>query len=203
MKGLTTDIPRNRLLFMFGLSLVSVVVAACASSQLVSKDLEAEISRDITFAAVKADPAQFTGKDIVLGGKVLSAKLLKGQTQIELLQLPLDKYDRPIPELIQSKGRFLAFQTEALDPATVPAGTLVSLVGKVTGSKTLPVDEEQYTYPTINVVTLKIWEPRSPMYAYDPWYPYYGYGAPWGPRRYWYPSGLFYPWGPYWGPGWY
>ncbi len=137
MSGLTVDITRNRLLSLFGLSLVSVVLAACASSQLVSKDLEAEISREITFAAVKADPAKFSGKDIVLGGKVLNAKLLKGQTQIELLELPLDKYDRPIPELTQSKGRFLAFQTDALDPAAVPAGTLVSLVGQVTGSKTL------------------------------------------------------------------
>src|SRR4029453_4120272 len=198
MSDLTVDVPRNRLRSLFGLSLVSVVLAACASSQLVSKDMEAEISRDITFASVKADPAKFSGKDIVLGGKVLNAKLLKGQTQIELLELPLDKYDRPIAELTQSKGRFLAFQTESLDPATVPPGTLVSLVGQVTGSKTLPVDEESYTYPTIKVVTMKIW-PNEPIYAYDPWYPYYGYG-PWGPRRYWYPSGLYYPWGPFGGP---
>lgn len=194
MKDLACHAARNRFWSLLGLSLVPTMLAACASSQLVSQELETQISRDVTFSSVRADPHTFTGKEIVLGGKVLSAKLLPGQTQIELLELPLDEYDRPLPDLTQSKGRFLAFHAKDIDPATLPAGTLVSLVGEVMGSKTLPLDEASYKYVTIKVVTMKTWQENVLMYVYDPWYSRWG---PWSARRYGYPFAGFHP---YWVP---
>ena len=145
--------------------------------------MEGRISREVSFQSLQADPDTFRGQWVVLGGKVLSAKRLRHETQIEILQLPLDKADRPNPMLTESRGRFLAIQQEFLDPAIVPPGTFVSLVGEVIEGKTLPLDETSYTYPVAQIKTMKVWP--DPM-RYDRPGPY-----PYGP----YPYGLY----PYWG----
>ena len=171
-----------------------LLLAGCSASQLVPSDMEGRISRDVSFQSLQTDPATFRGRWVALGGKVLNAKRLKHETQIEILELPLDKADRPIPMLTQSSGRFLAVQQEFLDPAIVPPGTFVSLVGEVIGGETLPLDEITYTYPVVQNKTLKIWqdpgridylEPRP--YPYWAWpYPFWPYPYPY-PYRYWWP----------------
>jgi outer membrane lipoprotein len=134
-----------------------LLLTGCAGSQLVSSDIEGRISREVSFQSLQADPDTFRGRWVVLGGKVLSPKRLKHETQIEILQLPLDKADRPNPMLTESRGRFLAIQQEFLDPAIVPPGTFVSLVGEVIGGKTLPLNETSYTYPVAQIKTMKVW----------------------------------------------
>jgi outer membrane lipoprotein len=160
----------------------------CAS-QLVPAEMESRIARDLSFESLKASPENYKGRLVVLGGKVLNAKGLKEATQIEVLQLPLDRSDGPVTTLTESKGRFLAYSTEFLDPATLPAGTLVSMIAEVIGSKTQPLDEVEYTYPTVKISTLKVWAeeryvrpwpgPYYPYYPFSPYYhPFYGWG-PW------------------------
>jgi len=175
---------------------MALLVSGCTTSQLVPSDMEARISRSVTLHDLKADPGKFKGQWVALGGKVLRAKRLKNETQIELLQLPLAKTDRPIPDLQRSQGRFLAVQQEFLDPATLPAGTLMSLVGEVIGAKTAPLDDTEYTYPVVRIETMKVWPERTEYdypywgpgpYPYRPW-PYPLWRDPfWGPYPYWWP----------------
>ena len=175
-------------------ALVLWLCTGCAASQLVPADMESRISRDISFPALKAEPEAFRGRWVVLGGKVLSAKRVKDETPIEVLELPLDKTDRPMPTLTGSRGRFLAVQQEFLDPATVSAGSLVSLVGEVIGERTMPLDEMTYKYPVVRIETLKLW-PEPTLYEYpSPYpYPYWSRRYPfwrdpfWGPYPYWWP----------------
>jgi outer membrane lipoprotein len=186
----------DRLSIGLGLLFGLMLNTGCAGSQLVPSDMEGRISRDITFQKLKAEPAAFLGRWVVLGGKVLNSKRLQEETQIELLELPLDKSDRPIPTLTESQGRFLAVQQEFLDPATLPASTLVSLVGEVIGERTMPLDEMTYKYPVVRIETLKLW-PEPTLYAYPTPYPYpYPYWSRrypfwrdpfWGPYPYWWP----------------
>jgi outer membrane lipoprotein len=61
-----------------------------------------------------------------------------------------------------SQGRFLAVQKEFLDPATVPVGTRITVIGEMTGTTTLPIDDIQYTYPTLAIRHLKVWERQPP-----------------------------------------
>ncbi|MER3423643.1 MAG: hypothetical protein C4293_10820 [Nitrospiraceae bacterium] len=114
-----------------------------------------------------------------------------------------------LPEWSRSEGRFLAVQgAESLDPATIEAGTLITVVGEVKGAETKSLDESQYTYPVLEVKHLVDWRkvmpprysgyggPYSNPYYYGPYYGgfyrYYPYGAYWGPFGY-----------PYWGPYYY
>ena len=157
------------------------------TSELVTQEMEPQIARDIPFESLKAEPDKFKGRLVVLGGKVLAARRLKEGTQIEVLQLPLDGADAPIMTLPQSKGRFLAYQEAFLDPATLPAGTAVSMIAEVTGSRTQALDEVDYTYATLKIRTLKVWPETRYMLWQGPYYPYW-YSTP-----YYLPYHPFYP----------
>ncbi len=153
---------------------------------------EAEDRQGLTFLQVKTTPDSFKGQSAVFGGKVLTARRQKNGTRIEILQLPLDRSLRPVYDLTQSQGRFIAVQREFLDPATLPPGTSVTVTGEISGTITLPLDETDYTYPVIDIKRVQVW----PRFEDVPPHirPYYmGPGPYWGP--YWSP--FWRPW-PYW-----
>ena len=161
-------------------------LAGCAGVPVVPPDLQEKIERKVSFQQIKSSPLSYKGTFIVVGGAVLSVKALKADgTRIEVLQLPLYGDYEPQGRLTESGGRFLAFHKEFLDPATIPVGTRVTVVGEATGSMTLMLDEIEYVYPTFDIASLTIWPPKLPAYWFRP-YPYFG--AYWGTY-----------WGPYWG----
>jgi outer membrane lipoprotein len=153
-------LPRN----VFWL-LVVLLIAGCASQRVVPDELEPLVDRAVTFAEVVAAPESYQGRVLVLGGEVLKAKRLKDGTQIELLQLPLDKNERPILDRQQSQGRFFAIQPEFLDPATIVAGTKMTIVGEVSGAKTDHLDDVEYRYPVVIVKHLHTWQEQSQEYV--------------------------------------
>ena len=145
----------------------------------------------LTFVQVKAAPESYNGQPVTFGGKVLGARRLKEGTRIEILQLPLADSLQPTTDLSTSQGRFVALRKEFLDPATIPAGTFITVTGEMAGSITLPLDETEYSYPLMHVTSLRVWSEqeevpriRRPL----------GPGPSWGP--YWSP--YWHPWPYYW-----
>ena len=130
--------------------------------QVIPKELEGKVDRNVSYLQLKESPAAYTGRLVVLGGEVLAAKRGNESTRIEVLQIPLDSSLDPVQDRTASQGRFLAVQKEFFDPATVPPGTLVTIIGEVVGTTTLPIDDIQYTYPTVAVRHLKVWERKTP-----------------------------------------
>ena len=159
-------------------------VLGCASEPVVPPSLQGQLDRTLTFTQLKESPTSYRGRIVVFGGEVLSAKRLKEGTRIEVLQVPLDSFYAPGTDRTSSQGRFLALQKEFLDPATLPPGTRVTVTGEVTGATTLPLDETEYTYPLLEIKSLKVWPPSfesRPNYG-----PYNGpYWGRWGPYPYW------------------
>ena len=149
-------------------------------------DLTKQLSDSLTFSQIKAFPDEHNGKLVILGGQILSAKRLTDATELTILHLPLLQQREPTTILTQSQGRFIAYQQEFLDPATVPSGTRITLVGELTGSVSKKLDETDYTYPTLTIKQIKVWPtPTSGYPTYGQPYPYWGpfYGHPyWGPR---------------------
>lgn len=141
-----------------------VLPAACSSQRVIPEALEPLVDRTVPFREIVASPDSYQGKIVVLGGEVLKAKRLKDGTQIEFLQLPLDKDERPILDRQRSQGRFLAIRQEFLDPATMVNGTTMTIVGEVSGTKTEPLDEVEYRYPVLIVKYLHPWP--APSYGY-------------------------------------
>lgn len=154
---------------------VAVMAAGCATS-VIPEALEPQIDNAVTFNQIVESPDSYRGKVVVLGGEILKAKALKGGTQLEVLQLPLDSDQEPVTDRMESRGRFLAVQREFLDPATIAEGTRVTVVGEVTGSTVDKMDEADYRFPTLDVKYLHRWdakraEERSPP---GPWWNVFG-----------------------------
>ena len=155
---------------------------ACASKNesVIPSNLVRQIDWTLSFKEMKESPSTYQGTIIIAGGEVLSAKRLKNHTRLVVLQLPLAYDEEPTTDRTQSEGRFIAFQEEFLDPATVPSGTRVTVVGEILGSTIELLDEMEYTYPTLNIIHLEVWPASNhPLYRNQPYYgyPYYPYGA--------------------------
>jgi outer membrane lipoprotein len=163
-----------------GLALAALL-AGCASGDVVPAALQAQLDKTLTFPQLRESPDSFRGHLLVLGGEVLSAKRLKEGTRIEVLEIPLDRSLQPDMDRTMSRGRFIAVQKEFLDPATIPPGTRLTLVVEATGSVADKLDETDYTYPMVEIKSLKVWQraetlSRFPNYYYPPsyyWRPYY------------------------------
>lgn len=157
-----------------------VMMAGCVSGpDVVPDQLKPQVHTEISFQQILADPNQYQGRIVVLGGEVLSAKRLKDATQLEVLQLPLDDSHRPSFIKTDSLGRFLAFEPTFLDPATLPPNTRVTIVGELTGAMTAQLNEMSYQYPTLAIKHLHVWQetlddiPRSSR----GWYGGFGGGS--------------------------
>ncbi len=140
-----------------------ILAAACSSQRVVPESLEPLVDRTVTFQEILSAPESYQGKVVVLGGVVLKAKRLKDGTQIELLQLPLDKRERPLLDRQQSQGRFLAIRQDFLDPATIVEGSAMTIVGDVSGAKTDYLDDVEYRYPVVTIKHIHPW----PAPSYD------------------------------------
>lgn len=178
---------RGKLLQGIGIFWFAVVLTACGTSADQRESMDSSPPTP-PFSQIKAAPDSFRGQTLVLGGQVLSARRLKEGTRLEILQLPLNSSQQPSLDLTKSQGRFVAIQREFLDPATVPPGTFLTVTGDLTGSVTLPLDETDYNYPTLDIKTFRTWIPSqdTDQFRYRP-YPYY---SPfWHP--YWGPYGRF------------
>ena len=163
-------------------------VSGCAvfSTSPFEQSLEAQVTPGVSFSQVTQDPAGHIGHILKVGGVVLSAKRFVDRTEVMVLHIPLDSDSVPKWNRTKSKGRFIATQKTFLDPATLPKGTRLTIIGEVTGQASVQVDDDEQVYPIFSIQALKAW-PMIPRNAY-------GYRPYWGPSPYW---GSY--WGPYWG----
>ena len=151
------------------------VAAGCATS-VIPESLEPQVDKAVTFSQVLEASDSYRGKVVVWAGEVLKAKAMKGGTQLEVLQLPLDDEQGPVTDRMESKGRFLALQHEFLDPATMTDGTRVTIVGEITGASVEKIDEADYRFPTLDVKHLNRWDSRrvDDRRAPGPWWNVFG-----------------------------
>ncbi len=154
----------------------------------VPPELAKQIDTSVTFVDLQAAPANYVGRVVKVGGVVISAKRTKVQTEIEVLELPTEAAGPPTTKRLRSEGRFLAVQEAFLDPARVPPGTPITVIGVVRGSATRPLDESEYTYPVLEIKHLIDWSTvasrrsgGSAAAFYGPYYRPFGYwGRPYG-----------------------
>jgi outer membrane lipoprotein len=118
---------------------------ACSGPQVIPSELEEQIDSSVSFRDIQASPQSLQGKTVLLGGEVLAAKRVQEGTELERRS--------------ESQGRFLALDRTLTDPASLPPGTRLTLVGAVTGEETRRLDESTYRYPTVEAKHMYVWEP--------------------------------------------
>jgi outer membrane lipoprotein len=179
---------------LLAISLVGglLILSACAESahQIeqasghlgVSPELERQVDHSVKFADLRAAPTEYIGRVVTVGGIVIASKRTKEQTEIEILELPTRSDGPSTTDRLQSEGRFLAIREEFLDPARVPAGTPVTIIGVVKGAVARPLDESEYIYPVLDIKHLIDWNAVASRDSgsgaagyYGPYYPPYGF----------------------------
>jgi outer membrane lipoprotein len=168
----------------------SLLIGGCMNYYVIPESMDHQVDRTVSFTDLKQDPEIHKGKILALGGVVLRARNLKDGTQIEVLQLPLDRSDQPDYPLEASQGRFLVLDPEHHDPAVLK-DRRITLVGEVIGKKIETIDEFEYPFPYLSARFIYIWPQRRGYAYYPPYYypPTYYYP---GPYPYWYPPYGYY-----------
>lgn len=177
-------------------------VQRTAESLGIPLELENEIDRTVRFADLQQAPSEYTGRTIMLGGTVIKGKRTKEGIELEVLQRPTEEEGRLTEDRLRSEGRFLAVREMFLDPASLPEGTPITVIGTVKGVTTRPLDESDYVYPVLEVKHIIDWKSletrtRDRSLYYGSYYPPYG-GAgfyPYGafPYSYWGGPGFYRP----------
>ncbi|MBZ0154803.1 MAG: Slp family lipoprotein [Alphaproteobacteria bacterium] len=143
---------------------VLLAVAGCA--HVVSRDVREAADRSLPSRAFFADPDAYRGKVVILGGTIITTTNTKEGTTIEVLEQPLDSFERPKDGRDASFGRFIVFHPEYLDPAVHTMGKLVTVAGEVMGSKTGLIGEMEYRYPLIRSREIHLFRPSGPSPVY-------------------------------------
>ncbi|MCG6880400.1 MAG: Slp family lipoprotein [Deltaproteobacteria bacterium] len=168
------------------------LASGCAT--IIPQAIRDRVNRDITFEALKENPAAYEGQMVLLAGVIVKTTNNPTGATLEMYQTQMDWEDRPV-HTDASKGRFLVQTNDFLDPEIYSKQREVTVAGTVLGVRLMKLDEMEYPYPVIQAKAIHLWEKIETL-PYDP-YPWYPMGAPWGPWRFWGP------WGPWYGPYWY
>jgi len=164
------------------LSIIALTML-CGCAHVFTEKSEQLVDKSVVFNQLKHDPGQFTDRYVKLGGIIIETRNTKKGTQIEILQFPLDSNDMPMEEK-ESGGRFLAVSDKYLDKVIYKSGGGVALIGKVTGSKKMLLDEIDYSYPVVSIKEIHMHRKYKeyPDYYGYPYYPGWGYYGYFGPR---------------------
>ena len=152
------------LILLVLLILLIMAVLSCAGGM--SKQARSKVNYFGPFAQLQRQPDQYLQKTVIWGGKIIQTKPLKNATELVVLQLDLSSQDRP-QDNDRSQGRFVARSTMFLDPALFPKGTLITVIGRLTGIDERQIGEMAYQYPVIEINEIKKWPPsrhQSPQF---------------------------------------
>lgn len=162
---------------------LSALLGACASN--VPRAISEQPSAEVSVTQARNDMDRLSGQSVRWGGKIAGVENLATETWVEIVQLPLNHFGRPV-EGDTSEGRFIARIAGFLDPHVYTKERLITVAGTLEKTVQRPIGEFPYTYPLMQASVYYLWSPAAdvPAYYYDPyWYdPWY----PWGYRPYLY-----------------
>jgi len=141
---------------LLGICLV-LLMFGCATG--ISQQARSQVTYHGSFSELQGAVDRHRGEIIILGGKIIETKGYQSASEITVLQLPLDRRDRP-EDGDRSEGRYLVRSGQFLDPAIYEKGTLLTVVGRLSGSEVRAVGGFPYVYPVVEPIELRSW-PRG------------------------------------------
>lgn len=140
--------------------ILGILLAEAGCAPPFPEELLRTVDRSLSLERLRSDPGRYRGTVVMFGGMIVDIKNTGEGTYIEVLQQPLDRRGRP-ERTDQTEGRFLARSGEYLDSAVYLAGRDITIVGEVSGERTLRLGEIDYRYPVITIRDLRLWEPSG------------------------------------------
>lgn len=147
---------RNRsasLLIRLALPAVALVLAACAPAPIYKTSPGAVTA---TPAQVAQTPERYSGTAVVWGGRIVQVNNFQDHSEIEVLGYPLDSSQRPRAN-DTGGGRFIAVLRGYVEPLDYPAGALITVDGKLNGTRAGKVGAADYLFPLVDVAQSHVW----------------------------------------------
>ena len=135
------------------------LLAGCATG--ISRKARNTVTYHGTFSDLHQHPADGIGKTVLLGGKIIAVTTRENFTELAVLQLALDAFNR-VQDNDHSEGRFLIVSHTFLDPAIYKKGDRITVVGRVTGTENRLIGQHPYRYLTIAPTEIRH-EPPDPV----------------------------------------
>jgi len=135
-------------------AVAAIALAGCAAA--ISQETLKTVDKEVRFEQVLENPDAYRDKVVLLGGEIIKTENVPNRTVITVLQRSLGYNQKPDSEG-ESKGRFIVFTPDFLDPAIYRPGRKITVVGAVVGKEVRPLGELEYAYPVIEKKELHIW----------------------------------------------
>jgi len=133
--------------------LAAAGLAACAPAPIYKAS-----SATVTVPAsqVAQTPERYVNGEVIWGGRIVGVSNLADRSEIELLAYPLDGSQRPKAN-DSGNGRFIAVMPGYAEPLDYPAGALMTVQGKLTGTRAGTVGQAPYVFPLVSVTQSHVW----------------------------------------------
>jgi outer membrane lipoprotein len=132
----------------------TMMVMGCAGG--ISRQSRSMVTYKGSFSSLQKTPDAHKGEIVMFGGRIIETKTASFLSELTVLQLALDSSGRPVdPD--QSQGRFIVQTKEVLDPEIYQKDRMITVVGRLKGSKDLSIGGFDYTYPLVEPIEIKLW----------------------------------------------
>ncbi|HEX7340853.1 MAG TPA: Slp family lipoprotein [Rhodanobacteraceae bacterium] len=143
------------------LILAALLLAACAPKPIYKPATDTIHALPRTVAQT---PEHYGHAAVIWGGRIVKVTNLADRTEIELLAYPLDSSQRPQIGSAAG-GRFIAIVPGYLEPLNYPPGRLMTISGRLAGTRGGKVGHADYVFPLVDADQYHLWtaeELRSP-----------------------------------------
>jgi outer membrane lipoprotein len=132
---------------------IALALAACAPAPIYKATASAVAAVP---SQVAQSPERYAGGDVIWGGRIVNVQNFADHSEIELLAYPLDASQRPKASDI-GNGRFISVLPGYAEPLNYPDGALMTVSGKLNGSRAGKVGEAGYVFPLVSVAQSHVW----------------------------------------------
>lgn len=140
------------------IALGMLALAACAPAPIYKPSANTVAT---TPNNVAQSPDQYANADVIWGGTVVEVRNFPDRSEVEVVGYPLDSSQRPKLDNHGGWGRFVAVMPGFVEPFNYPTGALITLAGRITGTRPGNVGEASYVFPTVSVAQSHVWTPAE------------------------------------------
>lgn len=102
-------------------------------------------------------PERYANADVIWGGRIVEVRNLADRSEIEIVGYPLDSSQRPKMDGNGGWGRLVAVMPGYVESFDYPTGSLITLAGRITGSRGGSVGQANYVFPLVSVAQSHVW----------------------------------------------
>ena len=136
------------------IALGMLTLAACAPAPIY-KPSSATVATAPNIVA--QSPDRYANADVIWGGTVVQVSNFTDRSEVEIVAYPLDSSQRPKLDNNGGWGRFVAVMPGFVEPFNYPTGALITLAGRITGTRPGNVGQAAYVFPTVSVAQSHVW----------------------------------------------